>query len=92
MQEDLNKPIEDDDHDMPPQDETTKDRIGKHLSDINSTISEEDMKNINTDTGATPPADNRHDKDEADEIIKHDDKKDDEELEREAPSPWTIID
>ena len=89
MQENSNRPLEDD-HDMPPSDETTRKKIDKHLSDINDTISEEDMKNINTNTGSTAPTDHAYDKAEADEILK--DKNDDEEPEREAPSPWTILD
>ena len=75
-------------HDHPPQDQATKDKISKHLSDIDDTISEEDIKNINTDTGsATPATDTAHDKDEADEEKTDDD----EEPEEEAPSSWEIL-
>jgi hypothetical protein len=81
----------DDTHDLPPQDEVTKNKIDKHLSDIDDTISEQDIKNINTDTGATPPGDNAHDIAEADEIIK-DHSEDDDEPDKEAPSPWEILD
>ena len=78
-------------HNRPPQDEATKNKIDKHLSDIDDTISEEDLKNINTDTGATPSTDNAHDIDEADEII-NEKTNDDEEPEKEAPSAWEILD
>ena len=89
MQENSNKPLEDD-HDMPPSDETTRNKIDKHLSDINDTISEEDMKNINTNTGTAAPTDHAYDKAEADEILK--DKNDeDDEPEKEAPTPWEIL-
>ena len=87
-----NTPL-DDAHDGPPQDEVTKNKIDKHLSDINDTISEEDIKNINTSTGTDADAmvkEHLHDKDEADEIIK-DRKNDDDEPEKEAPSPWEIL-
>jgi hypothetical protein len=77
-------------HNRPPQDEITKNKIDKHLSDIDDTISEEDLKNINTDTGAEPPTDNAHDIAEADEIIK--DKPEDDEPDKEAPSAWEILD
>ena len=85
-----NKPA-DDAHNQPPQDEATKNKIDKHLSDIDDTISEEDMKNINTDTGAAAPADNAHDIAEADEII-NEKPNDDDEPEKEAPSAWEILD
>ena len=84
------KPI-DDAHNQPPQDETTKNKIDKHLSDINDTISEQDIKNINTSTGTETTADHRHDIDEADEIINEKTGEDDE-PEKEAPSAWEILD
>jgi hypothetical protein len=77
-------------HDQPPQNQTTKDKIDKHLSDINDTISEQDIKNINTVTGSAPAIDTTHDKDEADEILKEN-IDDDEEPEKEAPSSWEIL-
>lgn len=91
MDRKINNPQEED-HDGPPQDEVTKNKIDKHLSDINSTISEEDMKNINTNTGTDTNAlakEHLHDKDEADEILKE--KRDDEDPEPEAPTPWNIL-
>jgi hypothetical protein len=86
-----NKPL-DGDHDLPPQDEVTKNKIDKHLSDINDTISEQDIKNINTSTGTDGDAlakEHLHDKDEADEIIKE--KPGDDDPEEEAPTPWNIL-
>ena len=91
MEKKPNKPL-DEAHDQPPQDEVTKNKIDKHLSDINDTISEQDIKNINTSTGTDPDAlakEHLHDIDEADEIIK--DKPDDDEPEKEAPTPWNIL-
>ena len=83
-----NKP--DEAHDQPPQDEVTKNKIDKHLSDIDDTISEQDIKNINTSTGAAAPGDNAHDINEADEIMNE--KIDEDEPEKEAPSAWEILD
>ena len=79
-------------HNRPPQDEVTKNKIDKHLSDIDDTISEDDLKNINTNVGVdttTQAKENEHDIDEADEIMK--DKPDDDEPEKEAPSSWEIL-
>ena len=78
-------------HDRPPQDEVTKNKIDKHLSDIDDTISEQDIKNINTSTGPdTTATDHRHDIDEANEIIK-DGRNEDDEPDKEAPSSWEIL-
>jgi len=77
-----------DDHDQLPSDEVTRNKINKHLSDIDDTISEEDIKNINTVTGtetnASKPVKNEEPK-------KEDDNKPDEEPEKEAPTPWEIL-
>lgn len=82
-----------DDHNLPPSDDTARNKIDKHLSDINDTISEEDIKNMNTGTGkqgdTITPSDNKHDKAEADEILKN--AVDDDEPEKEAPTPWEIL-
>ena len=86
-----NKPLGED-HDLPPQDEATKNKIDKHLSDINDTISEEDIRNINTSTSTDPDAllkEHLHDKDEADEILKE--KPEEEDPDAEAPTPWNIL-
>ncbi|HUS00214.1 MAG TPA: hypothetical protein VMY77_00720 [Chitinophagaceae bacterium] len=81
----------DDAHDQPPRDEVTKNKIDKHLSDIDDTISEQDIKNINTGTGAdTSVPNHKHDIDEANEIIK-DGRNEDDEPEKEAPSSWEIL-
>ena len=90
MEKRLNNPQEGT-HDQPPQDETTKNKIDKHLSDINDTISEQDIKNINTGTGAAIPADNTHHVEEADEIM-NEKNNDAEKPEKEAPSAWEILD
>lgn len=77
-------------HDGPPQDEQTKNKIEKHLSDINSTISEQDIKNINTSIGGENiPATPHRDPDEEDEINKVDENNDDEPKE-EMPTTWDI--
>ncbi len=84
-----------DDHDLPPNDEAARNKIDKHLSDINDTISEEDIKNMNTGTGGekgpVTPGNHSHDKTEADEILNDDTNDDDDEPEKEAPTPWEIL-
>ena len=77
-------------HDLPPADKTTREKIDKHLSDIDDTISEQDIKNVNTDTVAAPAGDKQDDVEEAEEIIK-DKKEEDEDPEPEAPTPWEIL-
>lgn len=90
MEKKAGKPL-DDAHDLPPQDEATKKKIDKHLSDESDTISEQDIKNINTSTGTGMPDENhRHDIDEADEIIEEK-SSEDEDPEEEAPSAWEIM-
>lgn len=81
-----------DDHNQLPSDEVTRNKIDKHLSNIDDTISEEDIQNINTSTGAgtTISNDNAHDKTEADEIM-NDGTNDDDEPEKETPTPWEIL-
>jgi len=86
------KPLEEEDHDLPPSDETLRNKIDKHLSDKEDTISEEDMKKINTSTGrenivAVP----HREKDEQDEINDDEKDKDDIEPDKEAPSSWEIL-
>jgi hypothetical protein len=80
----------DESHNRPPQDEATRKKIDKHLSDIDDTISEQDIKNINTDTGKMTSENHHHDIEEANEIIKEK-REDDEEPEKEAPSSWEIL-
>ena len=88
--DDKSKKSHTDDHHQPPSDEVIRNKINKHLSDESDTISEEDMKNINTSTGATVSDNHKHDKTEADEIMK-DHTKDDDEPEKEAPTPWEVL-
>ena len=84
----MEKKSHSDDHNQLPSDEVTRNKINKHLSDIDDTISEEDIKNINTVTGtetnAAKPVKNEEPK-------KEDDDKPDEEPEKEAPTPWEIL-
>jgi hypothetical protein len=78
------------DHDLPPSDEVTRNKIDKHLSDINDTISEEDMKNINTKTGdENVPTKTHRPADEENQVDKID--SDDDEPEKESPTPWEIL-
>lgn len=78
----------DEEHDLPPVDETTKNKIDKHLKDIDDTISEEDIKNVNTSTGTTS-AENPEDIEEANEVLEE--KVDENEPEKEAPSSWEVL-
>ncbi len=91
IMDDKSKKSHTDDHNQLPSDEVTRNKIDKHLSDIDDTISEEDIKNINTVTGAeNNPAETHNHADEENEINK-DDKDDDDEPEKEAPTPWEIL-
>ena len=70
-------------HDQPPQDIDTKSKIDKHLSDINDTISEDDLKKINTSThtgesSAMPEEESSEQNGE-------------EEPHKESPSSWEIM-
>lgn len=88
--DDKSKHSHTDDHNQLPSDEVTRNKIDKHLSDIDDTISEEDIKNINTVTGAKNDDDiTDKNADEENEIDRDD--KDDEEPEKEAPTPWEIL-
>ena len=80
------------DHHQAPSDEVTRNKIDKHLSDINDKISEQDIKNINTNTGndAAAAGANAHDRAEADEILKEK-RSDDDEPEKESPTAWEIL-
>jgi ribosomal protein L12E/L44/L45/RPP1/RPP2 len=85
--DDKSKHSHTDDHNQLPSDEVTRKKIDKHLSDIDDTISEEDIKNINTVTGAGKASDTKDT-----ETKKNDeDDQDDEEPEKEAPTPWEIL-
>jgi len=66
-------------------DEVTRKKIDKHLSDEEDTISEQDIKNINTDLGSTEAISNKT-------TIPPQNKNDeDDESEKEVPTPWEII-
>ena len=45
-------------------DEVTQRKIALHLSDINDTISDEDIKNINTDISSNDSAEDENDKED----------------------------
>jgi len=88
------KKLNTDDHDLPPSDETLRNKIDKHLSDESDTISEEDLKNINTSTGRENiPAVSHKDPDEENEIDdkSDDDDDDDDEPKKEMPTTWDIV-
>ncbi|HEV8079864.1 MAG TPA: hypothetical protein VGP43_04070 [Chitinophagaceae bacterium] len=90
MEKNIEKSHEDD-HDLPPQDEATRNKIDKHLSDINDTISEEDLKNVNTSTGREKtPAVSHKEADEENEIDDEPNDDDDDELKEEMPTAWDI--
>lgn len=91
IMDDKSKKSHTDDHNQLPSDEVTRNKIDKHLSDIDDTISEEDIKNINTVTGAeNNPAETDKHTDEENEIEDNKVDDDDEELDKEAPTPWEI--
>jgi len=87
---DKSKKSHTEDHNQLPSDEGTRKKIDKHLSDIDDTISEEDIKNINTDTGVKTADTESNKKKEK----KKEDRKDEEDTdpEKEAPTPWEILD
>lgn len=79
-----------DGHDRSPQDEATKNKIDKHIRDEKDTISEEDIKNINTDITPEEPATKESSTSHPADEDKTDD--DDDEPKKEMPSSWDIID
>ncbi len=84
-----NKPSEDDHHQLPSND-AIRNKIDKHLSDKDDTISEEDMKNINTSTGVeNAPIVSHTDPDEENLIDKKDDEEEDPK--KEMPTSWDIL-
>ena len=93
MQNNIEKSHEDD-HDLPSSDEATRNKIDKHLRDINDTISEDDIKNMNTSTGREniPPVSHRDadEEDLIDDSIKQDDEGDNDEPKEEMPTAWDI--
>ena len=97
MEEKSNAPAGDS-HNQLPSDEVTRNKIHKHLRDINDTISEEDMENINTSIGTenstVSPGEKTEEKEDADEKIEDDkrsDDDDDENPKKEMPTSWDII-
>ena len=80
-----------DDHNQLPSDEITRNKIDKHLSDIDDTISEEDIKNINTVTGAEDAGVKPEENTDKEKVDADRTKDDDIELDKEAPTPWEIL-
>ena len=70
----------------PVRDEVTKNKIDKHLSDINDTISEEDIQNIKTNITVAPKV---YVENPTDDIK---DKSDIEEPKKEMPNTWDMVD
>lgn len=89
MQTKLNK-SHSDDHHQPPSDEATRNKIDKHLSDIDDTISEEDIKNINTTTGSENEIAKTHRPVDEETIVEKKDDEDDE-PKKEMPTTWDLI-
>lgn len=89
--------LQTDSHNQQPFDEVTRNKIDKHLKDINDTISEEDIKNINTEILPSGDETTTIDKQEIDDVSevdkdgKNDNDKDDEEPQEESPSSWEIL-
>jgi hypothetical protein len=79
-----------DDHDLPRRDEVTKNKIDRHLSDEKDTISEDDIKNINTSINTGSAIENE--KRESDLNDFPEKKNEDDEPEKEMPTSWNIID
>ncbi|HEV8083250.1 MAG TPA: hypothetical protein VGP55_08625 [Chitinophagaceae bacterium] len=97
MEEKSNAPAGDS-HNQLPSDEATRNKIHKHLRDINDTISEEDMENINTSIGTenstANPEENMDRKEEADEKTEDDKRPNDdgdEKPKKEMPTSWDVI-
>lgn len=92
MSEIINSELNNDNSSQKPlRDEVTKKKIEKHLKDITDTISEDDLKNINTSVSsdaAMPAADK-----DADEVrAKPEDEIEDKSPKKEMPNTWDIID
>ena len=76
-------------HNQIPSDEITRDKINKHLSDINDTISEQDIKNINT----TIPQKDSEAKEKLDERLDNEDLDNrDDKPKKEMPNVWDMVD
>lgn len=81
MQEEKNN------HHQPPSDEATRKKIDKHLSDESDTISEEDIKNINTNPSPENPV---IVSDVSNNNSETNDSGDDNKIDKEVPSSWEI--
>lgn len=72
-------------------DEKTKNKIDKHLTDINDQISEDDIKNVNTNIGsATSSVSTAKDEKESDESV-NDKGKDEDEGREPLPTSYNIL-
>lgn len=74
----------------PIRDEATKNKIDKHLSDIDDTISEDDIKNINTSLTAKDISVAEKDADEVSAEPKSE--TEDKESKKEMPNTWDMVD
>ena len=80
-----------DDHNQLPSDEATRNKINKHLSDIDDTISEDDLKNINTVTGTENVAKEPVEKNPGKKKRSRNRNEEPEKEAPEAPTPWEIL-
>ena len=71
-------------------DDTTKDKIDRHLHDINDTISEKDIENINTDISSSEIP-GEVEKKERDKDEKNEQKDDKDQHKDEMPTSWDIM-
>ena len=71
-------------------DGTTKNKIDRHLHDVNDTISEKDIKNINTDISSSEIPD-KIDKEDKDKNEKDEHKEDKDQTKDEIPTSWDIL-
>ncbi len=67
-------------------DEVTREKIGKHISDPNDKITEQDIENVNTDIFKRP------EEELSDEALKaNESTKPEEEIAPKAPNTWDIL-
>ncbi len=74
----------------PVRDKVTKDKIDRHLRDIDDTISEEDIKNINTSLTGNNVS--RAEKDADDASAGAESGREDTAPKKEMPNTWDIVD
>ncbi len=81
MEQDNTSPTpQEDQHEMYV-DEKTREKVRKHWSDENDKITDEDIKNVNTDIYARPNTEDENEElDKITEALEH----------KEAPNPWEV--